>query len=70
MKRGVCSDLFMKNRRPPALKTVSAAITVTMLGGRWRLSLVEEAWLLILNAKLAVDGGEDALHLSEGEHAA
>ena len=31
--------------------------------------LVEEAGLLVLDAQFAVDGGEDALHLSEGEHA-
>ena len=31
---------------------------------------VEEAGLFVGDAELAVDGGEDALHLSESEHAA
>ena len=31
---------------------------------------VKEAGLLVLNAQFLVNGGEDALHLSKGEHAA
>ncbi len=32
--------------------------------------LVEEAGLFVFDAQFAVDGGEDALYLSEGEHTA
>ena len=32
--------------------------------------LVKESGLLVGNAQLAVNGGKDALYLSEGEHAA
>ena len=34
------------------------------------LALIEESWLLVLNAKFAVNGSKDALYLTKGEHAA
>ena len=32
--------------------------------------LIEEAWLFVFDAYFTVDGGEDALYLTKGEHTA